>query len=105
MIRALLAMLEDGVSKETAALSFHLALAGALYDVVRMIHTLTGEKRVCLSGGVFANRILCEHTEKLLRIHGFAVYWNECVPSNDGGICLGQALMAHRMLRGAQNEE
>ena len=105
MIRALLAMLADGAAKETAALSFHLALAGALYDVVRMIHTLTGEKRVCLSGGVFANRILCEHTEKLLRIHGFAVYWNECVPGNDGGICLGQALMAHRMLRGAQNEE
>ena len=97
LIRAVLSLKESGAPAPVIALSFHEALAGAIYEVVRLIHTLTEEKKVCLSGGVFANRILRTQTEKLLRIHGFEVYWNECVPGNDGGICLGQAFIAQRV--------
>ena len=56
-----------------------------------------GEKcAVALSGGTFQNQILLELTCKLLSAEGFAVYTHQRVPTNDGGICLGQAVLANR---------
>jgi hydrogenase maturation protein HypF len=54
--------------------------------------------KVCLSGGVFQNRILMEETLRLLRADGFTPYYNKTVPPNDGGIALGQAYIALRRL-------
>jgi hydrogenase maturation protein HypF len=49
---------------------------------------------VVLSGGSFQNRILLQKTENQLKECNFAVYSQESVPSNDGGIALGQLAIA-----------
>jgi len=51
-------------------------------------------KTVCLSGGVFQNRVLLEGVTAALEKAGFKVYSNRQVPANDGGIALGQAWYA-----------
>ena len=54
----------------------------------------TGLDRVVLSGGVFQNMLLLEKTMMLLEDAGFKVFIHERVPANDGGISLGQAVIA-----------
>jgi hydrogenase maturation protein HypF len=54
----------------------------------------TGEKRIVLSGGCFQNKYLIEKTIKLLQKKGFKPYWHQRVPTNDGGISLGQIAAA-----------
>jgi hydrogenase maturation protein HypF len=51
----------------------------------------TKEQKVCLSGGVFNNRLLLTCAAKALLAEGFEVYWNQKVPLGDGGISTGQA--------------
>ena len=53
-----------------------------------------GVQRVALSGGVFQNALLLRRVEHLLRERDLFVYTNHEVPANDGGISLGQALIA-----------
>ncbi len=52
----------------------------------------SGCKNVCMSGGVFQNALLRKKAEFILKNNGFNVYFNEKIPSNDGGIALGQAV-------------
>ena len=49
------------------------------------------ENKICLSGGVFNNRLLLKRAAKALLEEGFEVYWNQKVPLGDGGISTGQA--------------
>ncbi len=69
---------------------FHVSLAGA---VVRACQR-TGHRQVALSGGCFQNRRLLESCFDGLRAAGLEPYANERVPANDGGLSLGQALVA-----------
>lgn len=72
------------------ALGIHRAVSKMIVDVVKEIDKQYNIKKVALSGGVFQNIILLEHTEKLLEEEGYSVYINHQVPVNDGGIALGQ---------------
>jgi hydrogenase maturation protein HypF len=69
---------------------FHASLAGGVVRACRR----TGLRRVALSGGCFQNRLLLEACFDGLRAAGLEPYANERVPANDGGISLGQALVA-----------
>jgi hydrogenase maturation protein HypF len=51
---------------------------------------VVGWPRVALSGGCFQNRLLLERTIARLRAAGFSPCWHQRVPTNDGGIALGQ---------------
>jgi len=51
---------------------------------------------VALSGGTFQNMLLLEQTIELLKERGFVVYTHSRVPANDGGLALGQAILADR---------
>lgn len=84
-----------GVPTAMMAAKFHEALAAAVVTVARA----AGENRVALSGGCFQNRRLTERTVTRLRAAGFAVYWHQRVPPNDGGIALGQVVAARRPAR------
>jgi hydrogenase maturation protein HypF len=69
---------------------FHAALVQGVVAVARAIDHPT----VALSGGCFQNRILTEHAAKALRDEGFEVLLHRRVPPNDGGISLGQIMIA-----------
>ena len=59
----------------------------------------TGLNKVCLSGGSFQNATLLSHVLPMLRNEGFDVFLHSRVPANDGGISLGQAVIAATFLR------
>jgi hydrogenase maturation protein HypF len=54
----------------------------------------TGIGKAALSGGVFQNSILLSGMIRALEEKGFTVYTHKSVPANDGGISLGQAVVA-----------
>jgi len=95
----LAALTEDvlaGEKKDDIAASFHRSLAGAAASVCREIRQRSGLDRIVLSGGVFQNRLLCEELVTLLETDGFKVFTHRLVPPNDGGLALGQAMIAGR---------
>ena len=63
----------------------------AIADAVVGVCEKTEIKNIVISGGVFMNRILTELCIDKLRKKGYNVYINRQVPTNDGGIALGQA--------------
>ncbi|MBQ3796217.1 MAG: carbamoyltransferase HypF [Butyrivibrio sp.] len=78
-------------STKVISLAFHYFLADCILKVCELIRKEIGETKVCLSGGVFANRLLLQNAIKKLSDNGFEVYTNEIVPAGDAGISLGQA--------------
>jgi len=84
---------------EAIAAKFHKTLAAAIGELCFRIRETTGLDRVCLSGGTFQNLYLLERTIEQLRRRGFAVFLHSQVPANDGGIALGQAVIANALLR------
>jgi hydrogenase maturation protein HypF len=79
---------------------FHRTLAAAVLEVCRAIRGGTGIARVCLSGGVFQNDLLLSDVVSRLETCNFEVYVPREVPVGDGGIALGQVLVAHARLEG-----
>ena len=75
---------------ELAAAKFH----NALVHWIEAVAQSTGVRQVVMSGGVFQNRYLVERAACRLERRGFAVYTHQRVPANDGGIALGQAVLA-----------
>ena len=73
------------------SLVFHASLTDAILRICDIVKSETGENKVCLSGGVFANRLLLKMAIEALTDKGFEVYTNELVPAGDAGISLGQA--------------
>ncbi|MBT6715065.1 MAG: carbamoyltransferase HypF [Elusimicrobiaceae bacterium] len=78
---------------------FHLGLALASVEIANKISLKTGIKIVCLSGGVFQNKVLLELMIKELEKKGFEVYTNKIIPSNDAGVGLGQIFNNRRKLK------
>jgi hydrogenase maturation protein HypF len=102
---AIIAIARDisaGRPAEEIAVSFHNVLASAIVALCERIRESDGLDRVCLSGGTFQNMILLERTITELRSRRFAVFQHALVPANDGGIALGQAVIANERLRQAE---
>jgi hydrogenase maturation protein HypF len=83
---------QRGVSVGEMAAKFHNTLAEVIVAVARQF----GQVRVALSGGCFQNHYLLERTVARLRAEKFQPYWHQRVPTNDGGIALGQVVAAVR---------
>jgi hydrogenase maturation protein HypF len=94
LIRAVVDDVRAGVSASTIAARFHNGLAEVVVDVCRWQREETGIDAVALSGGVFQNVTLLGLVVPRLRDAGFTVYTHRQVPPNDGGIALGQAVVA-----------
>lgn len=74
---------------------FHNALAGVVLSVCTRIREAGDIKEVVLSGGVFQNLFLLDRVQRRLEEAGFKVFTHRLVPANDGGISLGQAVIAN----------
>ena len=77
-----------------AAAQVHQAIADAAAEMIAFGVEQTGEKIIALSGGVFMNRLLCELLIPGLRARDLTVLTHSRVPPNDGGIALGQTVIA-----------
>jgi len=78
---------------------FHSGLGDIFARVAQLVRERSALERVCLSGGTFQNTFLLEHLEERLRGEGFQVFTQAEVPAGDGGLSLGQALVAAHTLR------
>ena len=76
---------------------FHNTLAHALLQIAKAARESKNLNTVALSGGVFCNRYLTNRVIKLLNKNSFSVLFNRDIPSNDGGISLGQAAIAAKL--------
>lgn len=74
---------------------FHRTMAAATLEMCRAVRGATGLSRVCLSGGVFNNSLLTSDLVTRLEAVGFDVYLPREAPVGDGGIALGQVLVAN----------
>jgi hydrogenase maturation protein HypF len=95
-------VVEDLRSEEEVAVvsaKFHNTLAEALLALAKAARQATRLETAALSGGVFCNRFLTDRLIQRLKQEGFTVLWNRSVPSNDGGIALGQAAIAAGILK------
>lgn len=90
LISAVVADVRAGVPIPRIAARFHNALVNWIVEVALQVRL----KQVVLSGGCFQNRYLTEITAVVLESRGFTVHTHRQVPPNDGGIALGQAVMA-----------
>jgi hydrogenase maturation protein HypF len=77
---------------------FHNTLSTAMGEVCSRIGASDAVDRVCLSGGSFQNLYLLGRTVVELRRRGFDVFLHAQVPANDGGLSLGQAVIANERL-------
>jgi hydrogenase maturation protein HypF len=73
---------------------FHNTIARIISDIAGTIRKETGLQKIVLSGGVFQNALLLDKSVSLLTTGGFQVFTHSRVPPNDGGLSLGQAVIA-----------
>jgi len=89
----------DGRGAGEISSKFHLTMAEVVVAGCERIRKENGTNMVALSGGTFQNMLLLGRMVGLLEEKGFVVYRHRRVPTNDGGISLGQAVLADRVFR------
>ncbi|MEH2226147.1 carbamoyltransferase HypF [Nostoc sp.] len=98
MWQALLNDLQQQIPQPIMAAKFHQGLANAIVETVKHLSQENLINQVALTGGVFQNCILLEQVTKRLQTLGIKVLTHSLVPANDGGLSLGQAVIAAAQL-------
>ena len=94
MLHQIVQELRDGTSQATIAAKFHNGLAETAVTICQSLKSSTGINNVVLSGGVWQNMTLLSKTVTQLEKNHFDVYFHQKVPTNDGGLALGQVAIA-----------
>jgi hydrogenase maturation protein HypF len=94
MWERLLEDLRSQVSVPLMAARFHYGLANAIRSMVARIRETETLNTVALTGGCFQNKLLLEEVLRLLKADGLTCLMHAKVPTNDGGLALGQAAIA-----------
>jgi hydrogenase maturation protein HypF len=81
------------------AARFHNTFAASIHEMCLRMRRESGLNRVCLSGGTFQNMRLLGLTARALRASGLELFLHRNVPPNDGGIALGQAVIAAERMK------
>jgi len=92
-------IVQEEAPAPVVAARFHNTLAAAIHEMCLLIRRESGLARVCLSGGTFQNMRLLGLTARALRASGFQLFLQRNVPPNDGGIALGQAVIAAEWMK------
>jgi hydrogenase maturation protein HypF len=101
MIAGILIDLRRGKAADSISAKFHNALAEVIVEIAQR----NAQLRIVLTGGCFQNRYLLERSVLRLSQAGFRPYWHQRVPTNDGGIALGQVVAAARASRRMETTE
>jgi hydrogenase maturation protein HypF len=92
------ALLTSGLTKQHGADLFHGTLIAGLADWIMQNANALHQKNIVLSGGCFANRVLAEGLMAALRARLVTPFLPRALPSNDGGLCFGQAMIGRAHL-------
>jgi hydrogenase maturation protein HypF len=98
IIQGVISDLVEGVDRRTISRKFHNTLVRIFSNACVKLRHHRKLNRVVLSGGVFQNVFLLSQLERILLELGFEVYTHSLVPTNDGGISLGQVMVANAIL-------
>ncbi|WP_457029706.1 carbamoyltransferase HypF [Kitasatospora sp. P5_F3] len=96
VLAAAVADVRAGVPPGVVAARFHASVAGLVRRACRLARERYGLDTVALTGGVFANSLLSSACASTLRADGFTVLRHRQIPPNDGGLALGQLMVAAR---------
>lgn len=92
------------INKSIMAAKIHNTVIKSSVDLCIKISDFTGIKKAALSGGVFQNSYLLSNLSSALKECGFEVFTHSKIPSNDGGVSLGQLLIADSYLKNNLNK-
>jgi hydrogenase maturation protein HypF len=95
LVREIVSDVTQGKSPGAISLKFHNSIATMIRDICCSLRDKWQINQVALSGGCFQNIYLLTQGITQLRKEGFEVFYHHSVPPNDGGICLGQAVIAN----------
>ena len=98
-ISEITAAIRSGISPGEISSRFHRTVAEMVAAGCRALRKDGGPRTVALSGGTFQNMLLLRGVVRLLNDDGFTVYIHRRVPANDGGLSLGQAVLADGAVR------
>jgi hydrogenase maturation protein HypF len=88
-----------GRAKGEISSRFHRTMAEVVVAGCERIRVDRGTTAVALSGGTFQNMLLLNQVVRFLEEKGFEIYRHRRVPANDGGLALGQAILADKIFR------
>jgi hydrogenase maturation protein HypF len=91
-LKAILRDLERGVDVARISARFHASLAWVAGELARR----NGARVVALGGGCFQNARLLASVASSVEASGATVSWPQALPPGDGGLSVGQALVAAR---------
>jgi hydrogenase maturation protein HypF len=94
IIRGVVQDVQNGLSVAEISIKFHKTLIALFSEICAAVRRDCELNRVVLSGGCFQNSILLSGMIHELTSRDFEVYAHQRVPTNDGGIALGQAMVA-----------
>lgn len=99
VLEAVIMDLQNQVPKPDIAAKFHNSIRLLILKVCDRISQETGCRTVALSGGVWQNKFLVSQVIKDLEELNYSLLIHHQVPANDGGIALGQALIANYLFK------
>ncbi|MBW1773427.1 MAG: carbamoyltransferase HypF [Deltaproteobacteria bacterium] len=108
LIREIVDDLGQGTDKRVVSSRFHNTMVEGFVEICKQLRDETGLNEVAMSGGAFQNSTLTSGLTEALLDNGFQGYTHRLVPTNDGGISLGQAVcagMRHGGYKGAFSNE
>jgi hydrogenase maturation protein HypF len=99
ILKAVVQDLQDGRSTGLISATFHNTLVALFVEMCERVRSERGLRQVVMSGGCFQNERLLVQLTEALGNEDFEVFSQSTVPSNDGGIALGQAAVADAMYK------
>ncbi|HDL08122.1 MAG TPA: carbamoyltransferase HypF [Desulfobacteraceae bacterium] len=99
IIRGVTDDIKNGLGPPDISRRFHTTIIRLFSGICNLLHNDTGLNCVVLSGGVFQNQVLLKGLKDAVEKKGLQVFTHALFPTNDGGISLGQAVIAASIIR------
>lgn len=103
LVRYIIKKRLDGMDRDVLAYLFHAILAKQMIEGCKKASKIKGITTCALSGGVFQNQLLLKLCDQGLQKEGFHVLKHSLLPPNDGGIAVGQAVVAMQYINRNRN--